>query len=62
MVSMKVVAIIPARGGSKSIPRKNIRKLGGKPLIAYIIETAQKVKEIDKVVVSTEDKEIAETA
>lgn len=62
MVSMNVVAIIPARGGSKTIPKKNIRKLCGKPLIAYIIETAQKVREIDKVIVSTEDKEIAEIA
>ena len=62
MVSMNVVAIIPARGGSKSIPKKNIRKLRGKPIIAYIIETARKVREIDRVIVSTEDKEIAETA
>ena len=56
----KILAIIPARGGSKGIPRKNIRLLAGKPLIAYSIETAKKSKYIDKVVVSTEDKEIAE--
>lgn len=59
---MKVVAIIPARGGSKGIPRKNIKELCGKPLIAYIIETALKVREIDRVIVSTEDKEIANIA
>jgi len=59
---MNVVAIIPARGGSKTIPKKNIRNLCGKPLIAYVIETAQKVREIDKVIVSTEDQEIAEIA
>ena len=59
---MNTVAIIPARGGSKGIPRKNIKELGGKPLIAYIIETALKVEELDRVMVSTEDKEIAEIA
>lgn len=56
----KVVAIIPARGGSKGVPRKNIRELCGKPLIAYSIEVALKSRLIDRVVVSTEDKEIAE--
>ena len=59
---MKIVAIIPARGGSKGIPRKNVKELCEKPLIAYIIETALKVKELDRVIVSTEDKEIAEVA
>jgi CMP-N-acetylneuraminic acid synthetase len=59
---MNIVAIIPARGGSKGIPRKNIKELCGKPLIAHIIGTALKVKEIDRVIVSTEDKEIAEIA
>ena len=59
---MKTIAIIPARGGSKAIPRKNIKELCGKPLIAYIIETALKVKELDRVIVSTEDKEIADVA
>lgn len=59
---MKTIAIIPARGGSKAIPRKNIKELCGKPLIAYIIETALKVKELDRVIVSTEDREIAEIA
>lgn len=58
----EIIAIIPARGGSKGIPRKNIRLLGGKPLIAYPIEVALKSKYIDRVVVSTEDEEIAEIA
>jgi N-acylneuraminate cytidylyltransferase len=56
----KILAIIPARGGSKGIPRKNIRFLAGKPLIAYSIGAALKSKYIDRVVVSTEDEEIAE--
>jgi CMP-N-acetylneuraminic acid synthetase len=55
----KILAIIPARGGSKGIPRKNIKLLDGKPLIAYSIEAALTSK-IDKVIVSTEDEEIAE--
>ena len=59
---MNTVAIIPARGGSKGILRKNIKELCGKPLIAYIIETALNVEELDRVIVSTEDNEIAETA
>lgn len=54
-----VLAIIPARGGSRGIPRKNVRLLCGKPLIAYTIETALSSKLIDRVVVSTEDEEIA---
>jgi CMP-N-acetylneuraminic acid synthetase len=54
-----VLAIIPARGGSKGIPRKNIRDLCGKPLIAYTIEAAKKSKLIDRVIVSTDDEEIA---
>lgn len=58
----KILAIIPARGGSKGIPRKNIKILCGKPLIAYTIEAALSSKRIDKVVVSTEDEEIAEIA
>lgn len=59
---MKVLAIIPARGGSKGIPRKNVKLLADKPLIAYSIEAAQKSKYIDKIILSTEDKEIAEVA
>ena len=56
---MKPVCIIPARGGSKGIPRKNIRKIGGKPLIAYTIMKAKKSKIFSHIIVSTEDKEIA---
>jgi len=55
-----VLAIIPARGGSKGVPRKNIKSLLGKPLIAYSIESAKKSKLLNKCVVSTEDDEIAE--
>lgn len=59
---MKIVAIIPARGGSKGIPRKNIKEFCGKPLISYIINTALNVKELNIVMVSTEDEEIAGVA
>lgn len=59
-MQVRIIAIIPARGGSKGIPRKNIRLLGNKPLIAYVIKAALKSKYIDKVVVSTEDSEITE--
>lgn len=55
----RAVAIIPARGGSKRIPRKNIKEFHGKPLISYSIEVALKSNIFDKVVVSTDDKEIA---
>ena len=58
--NQKILAVIPARGGSKGIPRKNIRLLAGKPLIAYSIQTALKSKYVDDVVVSTENEEIAE--
>ncbi len=57
-----IVAFIFARGGSKGVLRKNIRPLAGKPLIAYSIETALACDMIDRVVVSTDDKEIAEVA
>ena len=55
----EVIAIIPARGGSKGIPKKNIVDLCGKPLIAYSIDAALRAKSIDRVVVSTDDEEIA---
>jgi len=58
----RAVAIIPARGGSKRIPRKNIKPFHGKPLIAYSIEAALKSGLFDKVIVSTDDEEIAEVA
>jgi CMP-N,N'-diacetyllegionaminic acid synthase len=56
----RLLAIIPARGGSKRLPRKNILYLEGKPLIAWTIKAALKSKYIDRVVVSTDDDEIAE--
>ena len=55
----RILAIIPARGGSKRLPRKNILDLAGKPLIAWTIEAALKSKYIDRVIVSTDDDEIA---
>lgn len=58
----RFLAIVPARGGSKGVPRKNIKPLAGKPLLAYTLEAAGKVHEIDLVVVSTEDAEIKATA
>lgn len=59
---LKCIAIIPARGGSKRIPKKNIKIFWGKPLIAYSIEAALKSELFDKVVVSTDSKEIANIA
>lgn len=59
---MKVLAIIPARGGSKGLPRKNIVNLAGKPLIAYSIEASLNSKYITKTVVSSEDDEILDVA
>jgi len=52
------IAIIPARGGSKRIPRKNIKNFCGKPMIAWSIEAAQKTNLFDKIIVSTDDDEI----
>jgi N-acylneuraminate cytidylyltransferase len=59
---VNILALIPARGGSKGIPRKNLLMLGGKPLIAYSILQAQESKRITRVIVSTDDDEIAEVA
>ena len=59
---MKIVALIPARGGSKRIPRKNVRLFAGKPLIAWSIELAKECNLIDDVIVSTDDQEIADVA
>ena len=56
------IAIIPARGGSKRIPRKNIKEFCGKPMIAYAISVAKKSSLFERVVVSTDDEEIAEIA
>lgn len=58
----KNLCIIPARGGSKRIPRKNIKEFLGKPIIAYSIETAIKSGLFDEVMVSTDDQEIADVA
>lgn len=57
-----IVASICARGGSKGVPRKNIKLLNGRPLIAYTIECAQQSKRIDRIVISTDDEEIAAIA
>jgi CMP-N,N'-diacetyllegionaminic acid synthase len=54
----KILAIIPARGGSKGIPKKNIKLLKDKPLIAWTIEEAKKSRFLDKIIVSTDDEEI----
>lgn len=62
MNNYKVLAIIPARGGSKGVPRKNIKSFCGKPLVYYSIKAGLESKYIDRVVVSTEDDEIADVA
>jgi N-acylneuraminate cytidylyltransferase len=59
---MRALAFIFARGGSKGVPRKNIRSLGGKPLIAWSIEAAKACSRVARVIVSTDDHEIAEVA
>ena len=56
---MKPLCVIPARGGSKRLPRKNIAEIGGKPMVAYAIEAALTSGVFEKVCVSTEDEEIA---
>ena len=58
----RILVVIPARGGSKGIPRKNIRMLAGKPLIAYSIQTALNSKYVDDVILSSDDPEIIEIA
>lgn len=58
----KFIAIIPARGGSKRFPGKNLYLLNGRPLLSYPIEIAKKVKQIERIIVSTDDKKIAATA
>lgn len=59
---MNYISLICARGGSKGLPNKNIYKLSGKPLIAWSIEIAKKVKKISRVIVSTDSEEIAKVA
>ena len=62
LLPVRVLGVIPARGGSKRIPRKNLRSLCGKPLIAWTIEAAQRAKSLTDWVVSTEDYEIGRVA
>jgi CMP-N-acetylneuraminic acid synthetase len=57
---MRVLGLIPARGGSKGVPRKNIKLLGGKPLLQYTAEAALVARLLSRVILSTEDQEIAE--
>ena len=59
-MAKNAIAIIPARGGSKRIPKKNIKDFFGKPLIAYSIEAALKSNLFEKIIVTTDDEEIAE--
>lgn len=58
----KILAIIPARGGSKGVPGKNIKHLGGKPLLAYTVEVAKQSKLINRLIVSSEDEDIIKVA
>ena len=58
----RVIAMTPARGGSKSVPYKNLHLLGGKPLLAWPIETARATPAIDRIIVSTDDERIAKAA
>lgn len=60
--TMNILALIPARGGSKSIPYKNIYPVLGKPLLAYTIDAAKKSRLINRIIVSTDDKKIAAVA
>jgi N-acylneuraminate cytidylyltransferase len=62
MVRNSIIAVIPARGGSKRIPHKNIRIIGGKPMIVWTIEAALNSNLFDRVIVSTDDTEIAEVS
>lgn len=62
MVKPEVLAIVPARGGSKGIPRKNVKLFAGHPLIAYSIAAAQQSQRVTRVIVSTDDEEIAAVA
>src|SRR2546427_2195706 len=59
---MRVLGVIPARGGSKGLPRKNVRPMLGKPLIAWTVTQAAKSNYLDRVIVSTDDDEIAAIA
>ena len=58
----EILCVIPARGGSKGIPSKNIQKICGKPLIQYTIETAKNSKLISRIIISTDSEKIAKIA
>ncbi len=60
--SLKSLGIIPARGGSKRLPRKNVRLLGGKPLVAWTIEAARGARRLTRLVVSSDDREVLDIA
>ncbi len=60
--SPRVLAVVPARGGSKGIPRKNLQLLGGKPLVAHAVEVGRAARLVSRIVCSTDDVEIAEIA
>ena len=60
--NVDVLAVIPARGGSKGLPRKNLQRVGGHPLVGLAIRAAQRAQMIQRVIVSTEDEEIAAVA
>ena len=62
MVSRRRIAIIPARGGSKRLPRKNVLEFGGRPMLAWSVEAALQSRAFDRVIVSTEDSDIARLA
>src|SRR3954469_8860430 len=59
---LSVLAIVPARGGSKGIPQKNIRSVAGKPLIAWTLQAASAARSLDRVIVSAEDAELPAVA
>lgn len=62
MSAKRVLAVIPARGNSKGVPRKNLKPLLGRPLLAHMIEAATRARGVDRLIVSTEDDEIAAVA
>jgi CMP-N-acetylneuraminic acid synthetase len=57
---MRVLGIVPARGGSKALPRKNLRQVGGRPLLAYTADAVRESRRLDRAVLTTDDAEIAE--
>src|SRR5437773_6397900 len=59
-VKLEVLALVPARGGSKSMPRKNLREVGGKPMVVHSIEHAHQARTVTRVVLTTDNAEIAD--